>query len=113
MEQACHRAFDELVLWLKPVEGVRDTYRTYEARKGLKERMRVPDIVTFSTTTEFPLPHPAYIALHALCCEVTWMSGAGEYIVDIERRMDQMGVLAKDGSTADVLMDALALVRPC
>lgn len=75
--------------------------------------MRVPDIVTFSTTTKFPLPHPSYIALHALCCEMTWMSGAEEYIVDIERRMNQMGVLARDGSTADALMDALALVQLC
>ncbi|KAI6102506.1 hypothetical protein EDD16DRAFT_1455481, partial [Pisolithus croceorrhizus] len=75
MEQACYRAFNELVFWLKP--GVRGTYRTYEARKGLKERMRVPDIVTLSTTTEFCLPSPTYLALHVLCSEVTWMSGGG------------------------------------
>lgn len=41
------------------------------------------------------------------------MSGVAEYFVDIERRMDQTGVLARDGSTADVLVDVLALVQPC
>lgn len=113
MEQGCHRAFDELVLWFKPVEGIQDTYRTYEARPGLKERMHIPDIVTFSTTTGFRLPNPTYLALHALCCEVAWMSGAAEYIMDIERRMDQTRILAKDGSTADILSRALALVSTC
>lgn len=113
MDQPCHRAFDELILWLKPVEGMQDTYRTYEARQGLKEKLRVPDIVTFSTTTDFRLPNPTYLVLHALCCEVAWMSGAAEYIMDIERRMDQTRVLAKDGSTADILLRALALVPTC
>ena len=73
--------------------------------------MRIPDIVTFSTATEYPLPHPAFLALHALCCEVTWMSGAAEYIMDTEKRMDETSVLANDGSTADILMRALALVE--
>jgi hypothetical protein len=39
------------------------------------------------------------------------MSGAAEYIMDIERRMDETLVLANDGSTADVLMGALSLVE--
>jgi hypothetical protein len=73
--------------------------------------MGIPDIVTFSTTTGFPLPSPALLALHALCCEVAWMSGTAEYLMEIERRMDQTRVLASDGSTADVLMGALALVE--
>ncbi|KAI6004742.1 hypothetical protein EDD15DRAFT_2155432 [Pisolithus albus] len=111
MEQGCHTAFDELVLWLKPVE-VRslDTYHTHASRPGVKEKRNIPDIVTFSTTTGFRLPNPTYLALHALCCEVAWMSGAAEYIMDIERRMDQTRVLAEDGSTADILSSALALV---
>lgn len=132
MEQSCHRVFDELFLWLKPVEvcspdlssctllhicqqGVSHPYCVCEARQGLKTRLRIPDIVTFSTETEYPLPHPAFLALHALCCEVAWISGAAEYILDTERRMDedQTRVLANDGSTVDVLMTALALVQTC
>lgn len=111
LEYNCHKAFDELALWLKPVEGLQDTYRVYEARQGLKEIMRVPDIVTFSTETEFPLPCPAFLALHALCCEVACMSGAAEYLMDIERRIDRTRVLEKDGSTADLLSRTLALVQ--
>ncbi|KAI6046710.1 hypothetical protein EDC04DRAFT_2557553 [Pisolithus marmoratus] len=95
LECNCHKAFDELALWLKPVE----------------ERMKVPDIVTFSTETEFPLPCPVFLALHALCCEVACMSGAAEYLMDIERRMDRTRVLEKDGSTADLLSRTLALVQ--
>lgn len=38
------------------------------------------------------------------------MSGAAEYITDIERRMDDAKVLAKDGSSVDLLMVALSVV---
>lgn len=113
MELSCRRAFNELILWLKPVEGLPHTYHVCEARHGLKKRFGIPDIVTFSTTTEFPLPRPAYLAIRALCCEVAWMSGAAEYIMDIERKMDQTSVLANDGSTVDALVGALTLVRRC
>ena len=123
MEMPSHDAFDDLFLSLKPVEvrsldtfpralpsicqrGPPHTYRVCEARQGMKTEFKIPVIVTFSTATEYPLPHPAFLALHALCCEVTWMSGAA----DMERRMDETSVLANDGSSADVLMNALALV---
>ena len=39
------------------------------------------------------------------------MSGAVEHIMDIERRMDRTGVLANDGSTADLLASALVITR--
>ena len=55
-----------------------------------------PEHVTFSTVTTLPLPHHEYLALHALCCEVAWMSGALGYVMDIERRMDDAYVLAND-----------------
>ncbi|KAI6030236.1 hypothetical protein EDC04DRAFT_2898507 [Pisolithus marmoratus] len=113
MQITCHRLFDDLVLWLKPVEGLPHTYCVCEARQGTKAANSIPDMVTLSTSTEYALPHPAFLALHALCCEVAWMSGATEYIMDVERRMDQTRVLAKDGSTADVLSAALALAQTC
>lgn len=46
----------------------------------------LPEYVTFATATTLPLPNPKYLALHALCCEVAWMSGALQYIMDIEMR---------------------------
>ncbi|KAG8215692.1 hypothetical protein J3R82DRAFT_7567 [Butyriboletus roseoflavus] len=84
MELNCHAAFDELFLWLKTVEGSPHTYHVCEARRGHKIRLGIPDIVTFCTATEYPLPNTAYLALHALCCEVDWKSGASEYLMDID-----------------------------
>ncbi|KAG8215741.1 hypothetical protein J3R82DRAFT_7636 [Butyriboletus roseoflavus] len=83
MELSCHAALDELFVWLKPVEGSPHTYRVCEARQGHKMILRTPDVVTFTTASEYPLPDPAYLALHALRCKVAWTSG--EYLMDMER----------------------------
>ncbi|KAI9567970.1 hypothetical protein HD554DRAFT_2172717 [Boletus coccyginus] len=107
----CHQLFDDLCLWLKPVGDVPHTYHVRVAKEELKLHQRIPERVNFSTTTTLPLPHHEYLALHALCCEVAWMSGAAEYLMDIERRMDDTKVLASDGSTADLLMKTLGLVE--
>ncbi|KAI6039140.1 hypothetical protein EDC04DRAFT_2687191 [Pisolithus marmoratus] len=91
MDITCHRAFDELVL--------------------NEEGKRHSDTVIFSTETEYALPLPAFLALHALCCEAAWMSGAAEHIVDVERWMDKTRVLAKDGSTTDGCWQRWHLLR--
>ncbi|KAF8556878.1 hypothetical protein OG21DRAFT_1482658 [Imleria badia] len=106
--QIFHNLFDDLLMWLKPVEGRPHTYRIHLAREEYRTDERIPELVTFSTATDLPLPDSAYLALHALCCEVAWMSGAAEHIMDIERRMDGTNVLASDGTTADLLASALA-----
>lgn len=77
----------------------------------LRKPYSIPEIVTFTTKTDLPLPDGTYLALHALCCEVAWMSGAAELVMDIERRMDRTDVLASDGSTADLLANMLARVK--
>lgn len=65
--------------------------------------------VTFNTPDEikFPLPDPRYLKIHAACARVAHLSGAGEYIQDIFRDMEECRVLAEDGSTADMLNFAL------
>ena len=69
----------------------------------------VPAVVTFATTIpNLPLPSPEYLALHALCCEVTWMSGAGDLLDELQRDLEETRVLAKDGSTAHLLSTALS-----
>ena len=124
-----HVLFDELKLWLKPVEvclsslsfsclhtGQQDAPHTYHVCT-VTDSIRLvpggslPERVTFSTATDLPLPHPEFLALHALCCEVAWMSGAAEYIMDIERRIGDTKVLAMDGSTVGLLMVALSAVE--
>ncbi|KAL7280247.1 hypothetical protein ACG7TL_006667 [Trametes sanguinea] len=45
--------------------------------------------------------------LHAACCRIAHMSGAADYVDLIFREMEEIGVLAEDGTTADVLTFAL------
>ncbi|KAN0092599.1 hypothetical protein V8E55_003383 [Tylopilus felleus] len=110
MWETGHHLFDDLRMWFKPVEGRPHTYHTHLVNEELRRPYFIPEIVTFTTKTDLPLPDGAYLALHALCCEVAWMSGAAEHVMDIERRMDKTAVLANDGSTADLLASALEQV---
>jgi hypothetical protein len=48
------------------------------------------------------------LALHATCCKVAHLSGAAEYIDMTYRDADEMGVLAPDGTSGDVLGFALS-----
>ena len=45
------------------------------------------------------LPNPKYLALHAAISGIIHMSGAAEHIDNILRDMDDIHVLASDGST--------------
>ncbi|KAF9477855.1 hypothetical protein BDN70DRAFT_89523 [Pholiota conissans] len=60
----------------------------------------IPTTVTFNTRDGLSSPSPDYLTLHALCCQVAWTSGAGKYVDDIQRRMDEKNVLTNDGSSA-------------
>ena len=68
-------------------------------------------MVTFTTAKEgLAVPSPHYLALHALCCEVTNLSGAGEYVDLVQEKLEDMKVLAKDGSSADLFSFALSSI---
>ena len=60
--------------------------------------------------TPFPLPDLHYLALHAICAKVAHLSGAGQYIDNVDRDIDTTLVLAKDGSSGRVLMEAMARI---
>lgn len=66
-----------------------------------------PRIITSSTTTNLELPDPKYLKLHAAVCRVAHMSGAAGYLDLYDRDVEQTGVLARDGSSADVLVSQL------
>ena len=53
------------------------------------------------------LPNPRYLEVHAACCKVAHMSGAAEYLEMMVRDIENIGVLAEDGGSADVLMYAI------
>lgn len=61
------------------------------------------------TTTDPSLPLPAlrYLKVHATCAKVANLSGAAEYIDKVMRDLEDIQVLAADGSSADVLNHAL------
>ncbi|KAG9313332.1 hypothetical protein JVU11DRAFT_5637 [Chiua virens] len=93
LNAASHYFFDMLLLWLKPVNGSQNTYCVCTAKDSLRCNPSLPEYVTFSTTTDVPLPCHEYLAIHALCCEVAWKSGAAEYIADLERRVEDTMIL--------------------
>ena len=56
---------------------------------------------------KFPIPSRAYLELHAACCRVANLSGAGNYIETILREMEDIQVLSQDGTSAEALQYAL------
>ena len=56
---------------------------------------------------KLPLPSPELLALHAACAKVAHLSGAGEYVDRILEDMEQIDVLAYDGTSSDILRHAL------
>ncbi|KAF8483126.1 hypothetical protein JB92DRAFT_2763245 [Gautieria morchelliformis] len=71
--------------------------------------LRIPQFITLTSpdVTNLPVPSPRYLRLHASCCCIIHLSGAGEYIDKIFRDMNEGLVLAADGSSADALAFAL------
>lgn len=57
-----------------------------------------------------PVPDPALLALHAACCKVARMSGAAEWIEQHDRDMDDIEVLATDGTSPQLLEHAISRV---
>ncbi|KZP33596.1 hypothetical protein FIBSPDRAFT_847512, partial [Athelia psychrophila] len=104
-------AFGALKLYFDPVENQPNSYRVCKTTKAwpasyLKEGI----VVTFkSTNMLLPLPDPRYLALHAACAKIAHTSGAAEAIDSCLRDYEEIHVLACDGSSSEVLGQALAL----
>ncbi|THU85892.1 hypothetical protein K435DRAFT_924384 [Dendrothele bispora CBS 962.96] len=121
-----HDWMDKLALWFeKAPDGVPNHYNIKISRKyGMVASMyKLPEDVTFTvdqiiqrrlnpesllTELDLPLPNPTYLHIHASVCRVAHMSGAADYIDFISRAMEQLDVLAEDGSSADFLAGALS-----
>ena len=65
--------------------------------------------VTFTTPdpVKLPVPSQRYLELHAACCRVANLTGAGEYVDKILRDMEDIQVLSQDGASAEALQYAL------
>lgn len=69
---------------------------------------RYPRTITFNPRDlRLAVPDPRYLALHAACAKVAHLSGAGLYMDQVHRDMEELSVLSQDGSSADVLRYAL------
>jgi len=66
-----------------------------------------PTITFTSTDPHLPLPNPEYLGLHAAVCRVAHLSGAAGYLDLEDQEVERLGVLARDGSSADFLTSRL------
>ncbi|KAJ7673290.1 hypothetical protein DFH06DRAFT_1467646 [Mycena polygramma] len=108
-----HAHFDALNLFLEPTaDGEADKYDVHAAYPRIA-RQDMPGQVKFVSLpqtagldpngTKFPLPDPRLLALHAVCARVAHMSGAAEVLDKFDRDVEDVQVLAEDGSTAKLL----------
>jgi len=108
LQKDIHDAFDRLCFYFEatPQENRYETMSFYR----LKLYPEVPQFVTFSTkdAKHLPVPSPGLLALHATCCKVAHFSGAAEYIERTYLDAEEMGVLASDGTSGDMLNYALS-----
>ncbi|KAI0334048.1 hypothetical protein GY45DRAFT_1295942 [Cubamyces sp. BRFM 1775] len=102
---------DRLNMWFEAIDGQqKNTYKIVLA--GRAERLAsanlVPEQVTFTSHyPELSLPSPKYLRIHAACFRIAHLSGAAEHLDHIFREMEELKVLALDGTFADVLAYAL------
>jgi len=70
-----------------PQERSHNTYKIQATDSALLKLCEEKDRITklTSTSTDMPVPNPDYLGLHAACCRVAHMSGAGEYRQAIRR----------------------------
>ncbi|KAK7682798.1 hypothetical protein QCA50_014182 [Cerrena zonata] len=107
--------FDQLNMWFDKVNPLdRNDHRYFvrlaeaigsfvypEFPKEIEFVNHAPDFITL------PLPDYRYLRIHAACAKIAHLSGASEYIDQVFQDIERMPVLANDGSSADVLSNAL------
>ncbi|KAF8870728.1 hypothetical protein BD779DRAFT_1791831 [Infundibulicybe gibba] len=67
------------------------------------------ETITFTTpdSENLPVPSETLLVLHAACAQVAQLSGAAQYIDRLDCDAEDLGVLACDGSSGEVLTGAL------
>ncbi len=48
-----------------------------------------------------------YLKMHAACCKVAHVSGAVDYLHDLDQQEEELDILENDGSSSEVLLNAL------
>ncbi|OSD07098.1 hypothetical protein PYCCODRAFT_1431278 [Trametes coccinea BRFM310] len=102
-----HRYFTELQVALDPIP---DSPHTYAVRTWGKvaPRLGLPKTVKLtSAAPDTPLPNPAYLALHCAICRVLWASARAEELKDVLDDLEEVALLAADGSSANLINIAI------
>ncbi|KAF8147267.1 hypothetical protein B0H34DRAFT_785840 [Crassisporium funariophilum] len=101
-----HLVFDLLKAWLVAT-NVENKYKLEAAEPFILNEY--PEYVTFTTPdpVKYPVPSPAYLAIHAACAQVAHLSGAGACIDKFHRDMDDSTTLDPDGASAEMLEHAI------
>ncbi|KAG6856425.1 hypothetical protein H0H87_004551 [Tephrocybe sp. NHM501043] len=120
-----HMSFDQLRLWLEPVPGMANTYQICgpDSTKGFFTPFKPDRRVTFTVEPSaaeaaarqgktLSLPDPCLLSLRAACSRVAHLSGAAEHHDKILRDLEEIPVLADDGSMADFLSHRISMVIP-
>ncbi|KAJ3731422.1 hypothetical protein DFJ43DRAFT_1132519 [Lentinula guzmanii] len=106
-----HDAFDRLELWLEATNQA-NRYRVLTASKFLVPG-GLPQFIEFTSSyPKLPLPSPDLLALHAICAQVAHLSGAGQYVEQLDRDVEELCVLAADGQSFHTLEHALMRATP-
>ncbi|SJK98957.1 uncharacterized protein ARMOST_02235 [Armillaria ostoyae] len=90
MEHNVHEWFTRLEIWFEKTDILSAIH------------LYLPPEITFTTPDSENLPVPS-----DTCAKVTQFSGAAEYIDNQDRVIENLDVLAEDGSSAEVLSSAL------
>ncbi|KAK1228121.1 hypothetical protein PQX77_008856 [Marasmius sp. AFHP31] len=111
-EYDVHDWFDSLNLWFEATPVVHCYH--VKTDSGRFPHPMAPTEITFapSERPELPLPSPELLALHAACAKVAHLSGAGAYLDELDRDMEDLCVLANDGGSFSILNNALLRSLP-
>ena len=117
-----HSWFDQLQVWFEAVvsglqfvspyaeclqDGKENTYNVCATEPAHLWTCKANPIEFKTASPGLPLPNPTYLRIHAACCRVAHLSGAGEYMDKILEDIEDIRVLSKDGSSAHILSFAL------
>ncbi|KAF7316399.1 HNHc domain-containing protein [Mycena indigotica] len=118
LESSAHNLFEKLRMTFEPVPDSENTYNikfmhAYHILPTAKQTITfenwAPTHKIAHANTKLPLPDPRLLSLHCACAHVAHLSGAGEMLDRVLDRDDyeDIGVLAEDGGSMDVLLSAL------
>ncbi|KAF8503360.1 hypothetical protein F5888DRAFT_1661404 [Russula emetica] len=96
--------FEVLVIWFEATVSELGIFtpRTQTRHEGILLSCRDNPITLTSQHLDLPLPNRTFLAIHAACCRIADLSGATDYIEKTLDDMEDIGVLAKGGSSTQI-----------